>query len=116
MLEKRSFPPSCLRLEVSEDVVMADPERTLEVLAGLREIGVATALDDFGAGHVSLGHLKQLGVDEIKIDRSFVMRLVARRARRRDRAHHRRPRPAARDARGRRGRRDAGGVGHCSPG
>ena len=76
MLDKRSFPASCLRLEVSEDVVMADPERTLEVLAGLREIGVATALDDFGAGHVSLGHLKQLGVDEIKIDRSFVMRLA----------------------------------------
>ncbi len=75
LLEKRRFPPSCLRLEVSEDVVMADPDRTLEVLAGLRAIGVATALDDFGAGHVSLGHLRQLGVDEIKIDRSFVMRL-----------------------------------------
>ncbi|MDA0160550.1 EAL domain-containing protein [Solirubrobacter ginsenosidimutans] len=75
-LEKRRFPPSCLRLEVSEDVVMADPERTLEVLAGLRAIGVATALDDFGAGHVSLGHLKQLDLDEIKIDRSFVMRLA----------------------------------------
>ena len=74
-LEKRGFPPSCLRLEVSEDVVMADPERTLEVLAMLRAIGVATALDDFGAGHVSLGHLKQLDLDEIKIDRSFVMRL-----------------------------------------
>ena len=55
---------------------MADPERTLEVLAGLREIGVATALDDFGAGHVSLGHLKQLDLDELKIDRSFVMRLA----------------------------------------
>ena len=76
VLERRGFPPSCLRLEVSEDVVMADPERTLEVLAGLRAIGVATALDDFGAGHVSLGHLKQLDLDELKIDRSFVMRLA----------------------------------------
>jgi EAL domain-containing protein (putative c-di-GMP-specific phosphodiesterase class I) len=57
---------------VSEDVVMADPERTLEVLAALRQIGVATALDDFGAGHASLGHLKALEVDELKIDRSFV--------------------------------------------
>ena len=55
---------------------MADPERTLEVLAGLRAIGVATALDDFGAGHVSLGHLKQLDLDELKIDRSFVMHLA----------------------------------------
>ena len=76
LLKRRGFPPSCLRLEVSEDVVMADPERTLEVLAGLRAIGVATALDDFGAGHVSLGHLKQLDLDELKIDRSFVMRLA----------------------------------------
>ena len=76
LLKRRGFPAACLRLEVSEDVVMADPERTLEVLAGLRAIGVATALDDFGAGHVSLGHLKQLDLDELKIDRSFVMRLA----------------------------------------
>jgi diguanylate cyclase (GGDEF)-like protein len=75
-LERRGFPASCLRLEVSEDAVMADPERSLEVLRELRSIGVATALDDFGSGHVSLGHLKHLGVDEIKIDRSFVLRLV----------------------------------------
>ena len=106
-------PPRCLRLEVSEDVVMADPERTLEVLAGLRKIGVATALDDFGAGHVSLGHLKQLDLDELKIDRSFVMRL----------AYDERDAaivhatvdlgPPARDARRRRGRRDARGVGRA---
>jgi diguanylate cyclase (GGDEF)-like protein len=75
LLRRRRFAPEQLRLEVSEDVVMADPERTLEVLAGLREIGVATALDDFGAGHASLGHLKALRVDELKIDRSFVTRL-----------------------------------------
>jgi len=75
LLRRRRFAPEQLRLEVSEDVVMADPERTLEVLAGLREIGVALALDDFGAGHASLGHLKALRVDELKIDRSFVTRL-----------------------------------------
>ena len=76
VLEQRNFPASCLRLEVSEDAVMADPERSLDVLRELRSIGVATSLDDFGSGHVSLGHLKHLGVDEIKIDRSFVMRLA----------------------------------------
>jgi diguanylate cyclase (GGDEF)-like protein len=75
LLRRRGFAPENLRLEVSEDVVMADPGRTLEVLGGLRAIGVATALDDFGAGHASLGHLKALDVDELKIDRSFVMRL-----------------------------------------
>jgi diguanylate cyclase (GGDEF)-like protein len=76
VLEKRGFPASCLRLEVSEDAVMADPGRSLEVLRELRAIGVATALDDFGAGHVSLAHLKLLGVDELKIDRSFVIRVA----------------------------------------
>jgi diguanylate cyclase (GGDEF)-like protein len=76
LVRRRRFPPEQLRLEVSEDVVMADPERTLGVLAGLRSIGVATALDDFGAGHASLGHLRVLEVDELKIDRSFVMRMA----------------------------------------
>ena len=76
LLRRRGFPPDQLRLEVSEDVVMVDPERTLGVLAALRDIGVLTALDDFGAGHASLGHLKQLRVDELKIDRSFVIRLL----------------------------------------
>ncbi len=75
LLRRRRFAPEQLRLEVSEDVVMANPQRTLEVLAGLRSIGVATALDDFGSGHASLGHLKALQVDELKIDRSFVTRL-----------------------------------------
>jgi len=75
LLRRRGVAAERLRLEVSEDVVMADPERTLEVLAGLRAIGVGTALDDFGAGHVSLGHLKALEVDELKIDRSFVLTL-----------------------------------------
>jgi diguanylate cyclase (GGDEF)-like protein len=76
VLERRQFPAACLRLEVSEDAVMADPERTLEVLGELRKIGVATALDDFGAGHVSLAYLKHLGVDELKIDRSFVTKVA----------------------------------------
>jgi diguanylate cyclase (GGDEF)-like protein len=76
LLALRLLPPDRLRLEVSEDIAMAAPDRTLDVLGALRGIGVATALDDFGAGHTSFGHLKQLGVDELKIDRSFVMRLL----------------------------------------
>ena len=55
---------------------MADVERTVDVLVGLRAIGVRTALDDFGAGHAGLGHLKQLHVDVLKIDRSFVGRIA----------------------------------------
>ena len=75
ILRDRRFAPEDLELEVSEDVVMADVERTTDVLRGLRAIGVHIALDDFGAGHVSLGHIRQLEIDTLKIDRSFVLRL-----------------------------------------
>jgi EAL domain-containing protein (putative c-di-GMP-specific phosphodiesterase class I) len=76
LLELRRFPAACLQLEVSEDVVMGDVERTQEVLLGLRHAGVRTALDDFGAGQSALAHLRHLRIDELKIDRSFVMRLL----------------------------------------
>jgi diguanylate cyclase (GGDEF)-like protein len=75
LLDHRDFEPEHLELEVSEDVVMADVERTIDVMVGLRAISVRTALDDFGAGHAALVHLSQLEVDTLKIDRSFVTRL-----------------------------------------
>jgi diguanylate cyclase (GGDEF)-like protein len=76
-LERRAFPAQRLTLEVSEDVIVADPERTFDVLGRLRGLGVGVALDDFGAGQSSLSHLKYLRVDELKIDRSFVLELTA---------------------------------------
>jgi diguanylate cyclase (GGDEF)-like protein len=76
LLDHHRFPPDRLEIEVSEDIVMADVERTVDVLVGLRAIGVATALDDFGAGRAGLAHLKELHVDVLKIDRSFVMRVA----------------------------------------
>jgi diguanylate cyclase (GGDEF)-like protein len=76
LLGRRGFAPEHLELEVSEDVVMADVERTTDVLSGLRGTGVRTALDDFGAGRAALGHIKHLEVDTLKIDRAFVMRLA----------------------------------------
>jgi diguanylate cyclase (GGDEF)-like protein len=75
LLEHHRVPPERLEIEVSEEIVMADVERTVDVLVGLRAIGVCTALDDFGAGRAGLGHLKLLHVDVLKIDRSFVMRV-----------------------------------------
>jgi diguanylate cyclase (GGDEF)-like protein len=75
ILAVHDFDPANLRLEVSEDAVVADLERTVEVLSCLRRIGVPIALDDFGAGRSSLVHLRELRIDELKIDRSFVMRL-----------------------------------------
>jgi diguanylate cyclase len=76
ILALHGFAPANLQLEVSEDVVMADVARTVDVLGGLRRIGVRTALDDFGAGHSTLAHLRDLRIDELKVDRSFVMRLI----------------------------------------
>jgi diguanylate cyclase len=70
-------PAEVLQLEITENIVMADPERVLEVLDALRALGVGLSLDDFGTGHSSLSYLRRLGVDEIKIDRSFVSEMVA---------------------------------------
>jgi diguanylate cyclase (GGDEF)-like protein len=75
LLDRHGVAPDRLEIEVSEEIVMADVERTVDVLVGLRAIGVRTALDDFGAGRAGLGHLKELHVDVLKIDRSFVMRV-----------------------------------------
>lgn len=55
---------------------MADPVRALEVLTRLRTMGVPIVIDDFGAGHTSLGYLKRLPVDALKIDKSFVKDMV----------------------------------------
>ena len=72
LLAKHKLAPSRLILEITENVVMADPVRTLEILERLRSLGVGLSLDDFGTGHSSLAYLRQLQVDELKIDRSFV--------------------------------------------
>ena len=72
--------PSWLQLEITEDVLMADPERARDVLERLRALGTTVALDDFGTGYSSLAYIKQLTLDEVKIDRSFVTNLVHDRA------------------------------------
>ena len=71
-LEQRGLPGEALKIEVTESSIMANPVRVSSVLARLRAIGVKIALDDFGTGYSSLTHLRQLPVDRLKIDRSFV--------------------------------------------
>ena len=71
-LQRWSTPPARLRIEITEDALMVDPERALAVARELGDAGVGVSLDDFGTGYSSLGLLKQLAVDELKIDRTFV--------------------------------------------
>jgi EAL domain-containing protein (putative c-di-GMP-specific phosphodiesterase class I) len=73
LLSRYALPPAALTLEVTESLLLHDPQRAGEVLRDLRELGVGLALDDFGTGYSSLEHLKRLPVDELKIDKSFVM-------------------------------------------
>lgn len=75
-LEGAGMPPALLKLEITESVVMAEPQTTVPLLQRLKALGVRIALDDFGTGYSSLGHLRELPIDEIKIDRSFVKDVV----------------------------------------
>jgi len=67
--------PAALALEITEEATMLDPQRALVILQRLAEMGISLSIDDFGTGHSSLSYLKRLPVDEIKIDRSFVMEM-----------------------------------------
>jgi EAL domain-containing protein (putative c-di-GMP-specific phosphodiesterase class I) len=75
LLVSTGTPPSQLVLEITEHDVMTDPERCAVVLRGLRDLGVQLSVDDFGTGHSSLAYLERLPVHEVKIDRTFVLRL-----------------------------------------
>jgi diguanylate cyclase (GGDEF)-like protein/PAS domain S-box-containing protein len=72
VLELSGLAPEALILELTEDVVLEDVDGAVRVLRELRALGVILAIDDFGAGYSSLGYLKQLPVQVVKIDRSLL--------------------------------------------
>ncbi|MFC9175510.1 MULTISPECIES: bifunctional diguanylate cyclase/phosphodiesterase [unclassified Streptomyces] len=75
-LARHGVPAAALQLEITEHVLLEDPQRAADTLAGLTAHGVKMSLDDFGTGYSSLVHLRRLPVSELKIDRSFVARLA----------------------------------------
>jgi len=74
-LETNSVGPDALALEITESVVMDDVENAIKVLQHLKDMGIRLVMDDFGTGYSSLYYLKQFPIDELKIDRSFIMEL-----------------------------------------
>jgi diguanylate cyclase len=72
-LAKWNVDPRFLKIEITESSIMADPAHALAILSMLQSMGVRLSVDDFGTGYSSLTHLRELPIDEIKIDKSFVM-------------------------------------------
>ena len=77
LLKRHDVRADALTLEVTETTLMADLDTTRTILSQLSELGVSIAVDDFGTGYSSLGYLAQLPVDEIKIDKCFVLGMHA---------------------------------------
>jgi EAL domain-containing protein (putative c-di-GMP-specific phosphodiesterase class I) len=77
-LGRHGLPASALRVELTEDVLVTDPRAVGDLLGRWRAAGVAVALDDYGTGFSSLAHLRELPLDELKLDRVFVADLRRR--------------------------------------
>lgn len=75
LLERWAIPPELLEFEITESAMLTDPARTRLILERLADMGIRLSIDDFGTGYSSLAYLKRLPVNEIKVDRSFVMNM-----------------------------------------
>ncbi len=71
-LAQSGLQPSYLELEITESMIMQNPEQAVAILQGFREMGMNTSIDDFGTGYSSLGYLKRFPLDALKVDRLFV--------------------------------------------
>jgi len=76
VIRETEIDPRTVRLEITESVSMGDAERTVSVLSDLKELGVRFSVDDFGTGFSSLSYLHRFPLHVLKIDRSFISRMV----------------------------------------
>lgn len=76
-LTRWNLPARCLELELTESILLQDMAATMKTLRGLKTLGVKLSIDDFGTGYSSLSYLKQLDIDKLKIDQSFVRDVLA---------------------------------------
>jgi len=76
LLDKWNIDPRFLKIEITESSIMADPAHALAIMSMLQSMGVRLSVDDFGTGYSSLTHLRELPIDEIKIDKSFVTGMI----------------------------------------
>ncbi|HEX7597193.1 MAG TPA: EAL domain-containing protein, partial [Polyangia bacterium] len=72
MLAARGVPPHALQLEITEEFLLADRDRARSILTQLRDSGVQISVDDYGTGYSTLSYLRDLPIDELKLDRSFI--------------------------------------------
>ena len=75
LVDEFGIPEYCVELEITESMVLSQNSQPLSNLWALKDLGVALSLDDFGTGYSSLSYLKQLPIDALKIDKSFVREL-----------------------------------------
>jgi len=73
MLASRGLPGKQLLLEITEDFLLTDRDRARAILAQVRALGVQISIDDYGTGYSSLSYLRDLPIDELKLDRSFIV-------------------------------------------